>query len=193
MNVRPSTCSPRYLSHTSWSTTGSIASIFFLFENNELKNDTCMAPKWWQWWFSSVSLLASLEAASNKERILYRADQGSWMIGVVEIFVCLVHLHSPHWVWGKSESDSKSCQPHRVSRNWISSPSVERKTESCCSWVNFYFQRKSDLDHPVFELEAKYDIHTNHSTALHKEVKEHKVSTKYWTILSSNEAVLQTC
>ena len=74
------------------------------------------------------------------------------MIGVVEIFVCLVHLHSPHWVWGKSESDSKNCQPHRVSRNWISSPSVERKTDSCCSWVNFDFQRRADLDHTFLNL-----------------------------------------
>ena len=166
MNVRPSTGSLWNFSHTSWSTTGSITSIIFLFENNDFKNDTCMAPKWWQWWFSSVSLSVSLEAASNKERILYRADQGSWMIGVVEIFACLehlVHLHSPHWVWGKSESDSKSCQPHLVSRNWIWSPSVERKTDSCCSWVNFYFQRKADVDHPVYELEAKYDIQTHHN------------------------------
>ena len=72
---------------------------------------------------------------------------------------------------GKSESDSESCQPHRVSRNWISSPSVERKTDSCCSWVNFYFQRKSDLDHPVFELEAKYDIHTSHCTRKSKSTR----------------------
>ena len=144
---------------------------FLLFENNDFTNDTCMAPKWWQWWFSSVSLSVSLEAASNKERILYRADQGSWMIGVVETFVCLVHLHSPHWVWRKSDSDSKSFQPHRVSRNWIWSPSVERKTDSCCSWVNFDFQRKADLGHTVFELEAKYDIHTSHCTRKSKSTR----------------------
>ena len=48
--------------------------------------------------------------------------------------------------------------------------------------MNFDFQRKADVDHPVYELEAKYDIQTHHniqvSTALYKEVKEHKVGKK---------------
>ena len=94
-----------------------------------------------------------------------------WGGGNICLFGAFGSSSFPSLTLGKSESDSKSYQPHLVSKNWISSPSVERKTDSCCSWVNFDFQRRADLDHTVFELEAKYDIHTSHCTRKSKSTR----------------------